>query len=313
MTYTAKAGTLSGALISSAVGEFLPSWFEYFNPRAPDWQDTPPENVGIGQEIGIHVRYGNPASVPQDMTAHVYIYDPDGIEVARKEPAPIGVAAGGNAGAILTTTNTTKLGAYTAEALLYADGELVDAWEGLVAGTIIKEITGEFIENMFRYWNDEVREWEEEPPTNIRAATIGIYTSGRNTGTGTQRMTIETIIKDPQGRTIKTEKPAAIEVEPIKFVHSDVYTYDLTTPGTYTAECKLLADDEVVDTWSDIIASVSEVIKPEKLPLWAFMAGGGGIGTLGGLMGKPRAITLPLGVAFGAGIGYLAYKIYEWT
>jgi len=256
MPYTVEVGSLSFAVSSPASGMFLTGWFQYFYPRAPIWQDTPPEDVGIGQEIGIHVRYMNTASVDQDMAAYVYVYDPDGIEIARKEPTPRGIVAGGNYGTILTTKNTTKLGAYTALSILYADGQMVDQWEGLVAGTIEEEVDGDFIDNMFRYWNDETGEWEEDPPIQISASCVGIYTSGRNTGTSIQKMTTDVAIKDPSGKTIKTAKPSAINVEPTGFVHADVSTYDLTTSGSYSAVCKLIADGQIVDTWSGEIASI---------------------------------------------------------
>lgn len=256
-----QAGTLTLPIASPVSGIFLTGWFQYFYPRAPIWQDTPPEDVGIGQEIGINVRYMNTASVDQDMAAYVYIYDPDGIEIASKEPAPVTIVGGGNYFTVLTTDNTPKLGAYTALAILYADGEMVDQWEGLVAGTIEEEVSGEFIDNMFRYWNDETGEWEEDPPTQITASCVGIYTSGRNTGTATQEMTTDVAIKDPSGNTIKTARPSAIQVEPTGFVHADVYTYDLTTSGRYTAVCKLIANGQIVDTWSGEIASI-EVPEP---------------------------------------------------
>ncbi len=290
-------------------GEFLESWFEYFNPRVPIWQDTPPEDVGIGQEIGVNVRYQNTATAPQSMTAHVYIYDPDGIEIGNKKPEPIVIDTGGNYFTALTA-DTNKLGTYTAEAILYAQGEEVDRWEGAIAVAVLTEIAGEFIENMFLYWNDDAKEWQEQSPTDIAASCVGIYTSGRNTGTGSQMMTTKVIIKDPNGKIIKTEQPDPVLVESIGFVHADVYTYDLTVKGIYTAECQLIADGEVVDTWTGTIAGVKEVVgKP--LPMWPFIAGGGGIGGLGGLASRNRAIGIPVGVAVGAGLGYVAYKIYE--
>lgn len=290
-------------------GEFLEGWFEYFNPRVPIWQDTPPEDVGIGQEIGVHVRYENTAAAPQSMTAHVYIYDPDSIEIGNKKPEPVVIDTDGNYFTVLTV-NANKLGTYTAEAILYAGGEEVDTWEGPVAVAVPTDIAGEFIENMFLYWNDDAKEWQEQPPADIAASCVGIYTSGRNTGTGTQMMTTKVIIKDPNGKIIKTEQPDAVLVESIGFVHADVSTYDLTVKGNYTAECQLIADGEAVDTWAGTIAGVKEVLgKP--LPMWPFIAGGGGVGALGGLASRSRAIGIPIGVAVGAGLGFVAYKIYE--
>lgn len=311
-------------IASPVSGAFLPGWFQYFNPRVPIWQDSPPGDVGIGQEIGVHVRYWNTAAVVQNMTAYVYIYDPGGTEVARKEPQPIAVAPNGNYGTILTTKNTQKLGDYIAKALLYADGELVDTWEGLIAVTISGQISGDLWPNYFFYWNEQEKNWMKEPPTADRTSVVGIEPHARSTGTGTQLMTIETTIKNPNGHVLtlvvdKSLKPSEADprepqtVEPTEFLQTLASAY-IDIPGTYTAECKLIADGQIVDTWEGPISIVAEVVKPPgEVPIWPFILSGVGLGLLGGILVEPklRPIAIPLGGGAGAGIGYAAYKIYR--
>jgi len=254
------------ALPLAAKGSFIPDWFQYFNPRIPIWQDTPP-GVGIGQEIGVYVRYYNSASVVQNMTAYVYIRDPDGIEIGRKEPAAVAIAAHGNSGTIITTTATYKIGAYTARAILYADGIEVDTWEGRIATVGEEEISGKLYPERFYYWNSESQDWQMgTPPKNIVIAeggAVGIQADGRNEGTGMQLMTLEVKIKNPRGKVIKTEKPLATQTKPGRFCQPTVASVMATMTGTYTAEIKLFADSRVLDSWSGMIASIKEITRPE--------------------------------------------------
>lgn len=242
-------------------GNLLESQFEYYNVREADhWQGSPPNNIGQGQEIGIHVMYQNTSDHVQDMAAHVFIYNSSGALIAQKKPGAVAVASAGINDTILTTRNTSGLGPYTANIILYADGEEVDSQEDWPVATVVEqEITGEFVPNMFYYWNCPNKQWEQQVPQGIVALVIGIQSSARNTGTGPQQMAIHTTIFDPNHQAIKNHTSPVQTVTPPNFLSSGVDSSDLTVPGDYYAELELIADGQVVNTWSGVIASVTDI------------------------------------------------------
>jgi len=243
---------------------FIENWFQYFNPRIPIWQSYPPTDVGKGLEIGIYARYYNSDSVIRAMTAHITIRNPNGTVIASVSPDPVNVYMGGNSGNIITTkSGTNKVGSYTATVTLYADGEQIDTWQGIIATVGAAEITGIIYPERFYYWDDAIGDWQDNPPEGVKVNGIGIQADGRNTGTDVQYMSIEIKIKDPAGTIIETAN-SGVHIVPVNGFVKVAATAQVTTNGTYTADITLFSNSQILDSWSGDIAINVEKDEPTE-------------------------------------------------
>jgi len=131
------------------------------------------------------------------------------------------------------------------------------------------------------------KDWQIKPPGVDIGSIIGVRASGRNTGDALASMTMNAVIKDPDGERIATATKTIDWVATGQEIEIECKATDTDKAGNYTAYIELIGHDTgayVLDTWEGKIATVG---KPFP---WMWL--GIGTGTLGLiLLAKPKERT----------------------
>jgi len=245
----------------------------YFSKSHLTYVDAP-VTVGPNTEIGVQFAYYNSDSVVRKCALYIRILSPSGVQLTEHWFGPEDVAVGG--GPIYHAENaiaTDEYGSYTASAYLYyitSEWVLIDSVIGKTIATVIQEpvVDGQLVLSGFYYYHGEVAggAWiMDSVPDGVTANVVGVRPEGMNIGTHPQDMYTKISILSPDGNILKNGVSTPVSVNVGSFLHTEL-SVEIDSPGNYTATVELFANDVSVDTWTGLIAGVSDV-------------GGGGMGS----------------------------------
>lgn len=243
---------------------FVLSGFQYFHESSLDkWQDSVPENVGVGQLVGISTRiYVSPAA---RVCVECWIYK-DGTQEVFNRRNPYKSYVDGGSGVDLFTVEIQKEGDYWAFVVIVGeDGKAIDTeWVKIAGVTEDPIISGRF--DFFEYLLQDRRtgqnEWVPNPPTDLEGGVaVGIACGIFNDGNVSEEFTISIEIRGPSGILATKTKKQTVESGHVSPDVIDLYTTDVWDTyeiGSYYASCELYSSDgELLDSKDKLIARVT--------------------------------------------------------